>query len=145
MSRSAERGFAMGVVIAILSAIAIFGASVVLVSTTQHVGAALDLEGARAYHAARGGLEWGVYHVLRPGFGGCAGIHNKVVAYPGNLASYRVTLSCSSTVHEEGSANVTMFALTATACNDPLACPTAAAPPPPHYVERQLRVTVGSN
>ena len=134
----------MAIVIAILSAIAIFGASAVLVSTTQHAGAALDLEGAKAYHAARGGLEWGVYHVLRPGFGGCAGIHNKVVAYAGNLASYRVTLGCTSSVHEEGAASVTMYAITATACNDS-ACPTASAPPPPFYVERQLRVAIGSN
>ncbi len=144
MSRNRQTGFAMAIVIAILSAIAIFGASAVLVSTTQQAGAALDLEGAKAYHAARGGLEWGVYHVLRPGFGGCAGINNKTVAYGGNLVSYRVRLGCTSSVHEEGSANTTMYAITATACNDAV-CPTAAAPPPPFYVERQLRLTIGSD
>ena len=144
MSPSRQQGFAMGIVIAILSAIAIFGASVVLVSTTQHAGAALDLEGAKAYHAARAGIEWGVYHVLRPGFAGCAGIHNKVVAYGGGLGAYRATVSCTSSMHEEGTDNVTLYAISATACNDAV-CPTASAPPPPFYVERQLRVTVGSN
>ena len=134
----------MAIVIAILSAIAIFAASVVLVSSTQQAGAALDLEGAKAYHAARGGLEWGIYHVLRPGFAGCAGVNGKVVAYGSNLASYRVTVACASSTHEEGSTAVTMYAITATACNDAV-CPTATAPPPPFYVERQLRVTVGSN
>lgn len=142
--RRSERGFAMAVVIAILAGLAIFGASIVVVSTTQQAGSALDLEGARAYHAARGGVEWGVYHVLRPGFGGCAGIDGKSVAYGGNLAGFRVTLACTSSVHEEASANVTLFDITATACND-AACPTASAPPAPYYVERRLRVTVGSN
>lgn len=134
----------MAVVIAILAGLAVFGVSIVVVSTTQQVGAALDFEGVRAYHAARGALEWGVYHVLRPGFGGCAGIDGKSVTYGGNLADFRATLACTSSVHEEASANVTLFAITVTACND-AACPTLAAPPPAHYVARQLRVTVSSN
>jgi MSHA biogenesis protein MshP len=140
-----QRGFAMAVVIAILAGVAVFGVSIVVVSTTQQAGATLDLEGARAYYAARGALEWGVYHVLRPGFGGCAGIHGKSVTYGGNLAGFRATLACTSSVHEEGSANVTLFAISATACNDAVACPTASAPPPAYYVARQVRVTVGSN
>lgn len=134
----------MAVVIAILAGLAIFGVSVVVVSTTQQTGAALDLEGTRAYHAARAALEWGVYHVLRPGFAGCGGIDGKSVVYAGNLTGFRATLGCTASVHEEGSTSVTLFAITATACND-TACPTAAAPPPPHYVTRQLRATVGSN
>ena len=140
-----QDGFAMAVVIAILAGLAVFGASLVVVSTTQQAGTALDLQGARAYHAARGGLEWGVYHVLRsPGLVGCADINGKSVVYGGNLADFRVMLTCGATVHEEGSAPVTMYAITATACNDAV-CPTASAPPPVFYVERQLRVTVGSN
>src|SRR2546422_3567159 len=111
-----QRGFAMAVVIGVLVVLGIFGASLVVISTTQQSGFGLDLQGVRAYHAARGGLEWGVYHVLRPGFGGCAGINGKSVVYGGNLAGFRVTLACTSTLHEEGSANVTMNDITATAC-----------------------------
>jgi MSHA biogenesis protein MshP len=134
----------MVAVIALLAVLAVFGASVVVISTTQQVGAALDLQGVRAYHAARGGLEWGAYHVLRSGFAGCGGIDGKSMTYGGNLSGFRVTVACTSTAHEEGSATVTMYALTATACNDS-ACPTASSPPGAGYVERQLRVTLGSN
>jgi MSHA biogenesis protein MshP len=117
----------------------------VVVSATQQGGAALDLQGARAYHAARSALEWGVYHVLRPGFAGCdPGIHNKTVAFAGNLAGFSATLTCTATTHEEGAATVTMYSLTATACND-ATCPTPSSPPAPYYVERQLRVTLGEN
>lgn len=134
----------MAVVIGLLVALAVLGTSMVVVSTTQQSGAALDLQGIKAYHAARGGLEWGVYHVLRTGFGGCGGINGRVIAYGGNLTGFRVALTCAPTVHQEGLAAVTMFAITATGCNDG-ACPTASAPPPAFYVERQLRVTIGSN
>jgi MSHA biogenesis protein MshP len=138
----------MAVVVALLAAVAVLGASLVVVFTTQQAGSALDLEGVRAYHASRAGLEWGMYHVLRPGFAGCTGangIQGKTVPFAGNLAAYRATLTCTSTVHEEGSANITMFEITSTACNDPAGCPTPSSPPPPYYVERQLRVSLGSN
>lgn len=139
----------MPVVIALLTALAVFGASVVVVSTTQHAGSALDLEGVRAYHAAKGGLEWGMYHVLRTGFAGCTGVNSidgKTLTYGGNLTGFRVTLTCTSSIHEEGTGNVTMFEIRANACNDTVCpAPGTPAPPPAFYVERELRVTVGSN
>jgi MSHA biogenesis protein MshP len=135
----------MALVIGLLAVLGIFGASMVVMSTTQQVGFGLDLQGVRAYHAARGGVEWGLYHVLRPGFGGCGGINGKSIVYGGNLSGFRVTLACVPTgPHEEGTASVTMYAITATACND-TACPTGSSPPSATYVERQLRASVGSN
>jgi len=134
----------MVAIIALLAVLAVFGASVVVISTTQQLGAALDLQGVRAYHAARAGLEWGMYHVLRPGFGGCAGIDGKTVAYGGNLTGFRASLACTPSSHREGTSDLTMYLITATACNHS-ACPTASAPPPLDYVERQLRVTLSSN
>lgn len=134
----------MAVVVALLAILAVFGTALVILSTTQQAGSALDMQGVRAYYAARGGLEWGMYHVLRSGFGGCGGVDGKSVAYGGNLADFRVTLACTASTHEEAGTNMTMFSIVATACNDAV-CPTAAAPPPVFYVERQLRVTVSSN
>jgi MSHA biogenesis protein MshP len=144
--RTGARGFAMAVVIGVLAVLGILGVSLVAISTTQQAGSALDLQGVRAYHAARGGLEWGAYHVLRTGYGGCGGIDGKQVVYGGNLSDFRVAVACTSSTHKEGAASVTMYAITATACNA-AACPIPAAvtPPPATYVERQLRLTVGSN
>ena len=135
------RGFAMAVIIGLLAVLGILGTSLVVISNTQQVGSALDIQGVRAYHAARAGIEWGMFHVLRTGFAGCAGIHGKTVVFTGNLAGLRATLACTETVHQEGTGNVTMVAITATACSDSV-CPTAATPPPPTYVERQLRIAV---
>jgi MSHA biogenesis protein MshP len=134
------RGFAMPMVIAVLVILgAIFGTVLVTLSTSHQVGFALDLQGVRAYHAARAGLEWGMFHVLRPGFGGCAALNGKTVVLGGNLAGFRATVSCRQTAHQEGGTPVNMFAIEATGCNDSAACPAA---PFPSYVERQLRVTV---
>ena len=35
-----------------------------MLSTTQHLGSALDIQGARAYLAARTGIEWGLHKAL---------------------------------------------------------------------------------
>jgi len=137
-------GFAVVPVIALLALLAVFGASIVLVSTSQQVGSALDLQGVRAYHAARGGLEWGIYHVLRPGFGGCAAISGKTLSYGDNLTGFSVTLTCASSVHNEAGSNRSTVEIVATACNEP-ACPTGASPPPLAYVERQLRISLSDN
>jgi MSHA biogenesis protein MshP len=138
------RGFALPAVIALLVVLALFGASLAVISMTQHSGAALDLQGVRAYQAARGGMEWGLFHLLRSGGLGCGGINGQSIDYAGSLAGFRATVQCSPTPHEEGAGNVTMYSLTVTACNDTASgCPLAS--PPAHYVERQLRVTVASN
>lgn len=134
------RGFAMPMVIAVLVILgAIFGTVLVTLSTTHQVGFGLDLQGVRAYHAARAGLELGVYHVLRPAGAGCATLNGKTVVLDGNLAGFRATVSCRQTSHQEGGAAVNMYAIEATGCNDVAVCPAA---PSPNYVERQLRVTV---
>jgi MSHA biogenesis protein MshP len=138
------RGFATAAIVILLVMLAVFGTALTVLSTTQHGGFALDVQGARAYHATRGGLEWGMYQVLRTGGLGCAAINGASFAYAGNLADFRVTIGCAESAHEEVATTVTMYALTATACNDAV-CPTASAPPPGFYVERQLRVAVGSN
>lgn len=146
MCRRRVRGFATVVVIALLLMLGVLGASLAVISNTQQIGQALDASGVKAYHAARAGLEWAMYNVIRTGGSGCAAVNGASFAFGGNLAGFRVSTSCAQTVHEEVTfpAGVTMYALTATACND-AACPSASAPPPAFYVERQLRVTVGSN
>jgi MSHA biogenesis protein MshP len=137
-----RRGFAMVAVIALLAILAVFGASIVVISTSQQIGAALDLQGVRAYHAARGGVEWAMYQVLRNGRS-CADLQGKTLAYGANLAGFSVTVGCRSSSHEEGSTPVTVFTISATGCNEAV-CPTGGTPGTT-YVERQLRLTLGSN
>ena len=137
------RGFAMPVVIALVVVFAaVLGTALVTLSSAQHVGFGLDIQGVKAYHSARAGLEWGMYHVLRTGGGGCTGvtgINNQSIVFDGNLSGFRATLECSESLHQEGGAAVNMYVITATACN---AASCNSGTPQPGYANRQLRATV---
>lgn len=142
---SHSRGFAMPLIVGLIAVLAgILGVALVNLSSGQQAGFGLDLQGVRAYHAARAGAEWGMYHVLRPGYGGCPGINGRTVVFGDNLTGFRATLACRATSHEEGGANVNLFAITSTACNDGADCTVPLSPPPRTYVNRQVRVTVAN-
>lgn len=52
------RGFALPSAIFLLVILALLGAFMVSISNTQHLSSAQDVQGVRAYRAARMGLEW---------------------------------------------------------------------------------------
>ena len=64
--RAAINGFALPSAIFLLVILAGLAAFMVTFSTTQSITSAQDVQGARAYHAARSGTEWGLYRVLDP-------------------------------------------------------------------------------
>lgn len=136
-----QRGFSLVTAIFLLVVIAALGAFAVTISTSQQQSAALDVLGARAYHAARAGIEWGAYQVLPNsavvgGFAAnCrAGATSAVVAMPGTLAGFTVTVQCNSAAVSEAAATVNIYQLTSTATQGVVATPT--------YVERQIGVTI---
>ena len=62
----AESGFALPSAIFLLVILAALAAFLVRISMTQSMTSAQDIQGARAYHAARAGIDWGLYEVLDP-------------------------------------------------------------------------------
>jgi Tfp pilus assembly protein PilX len=60
----AQHGFAAIAAIFLVLVLAAFGAFMVSFSNTQHLNTARDVQGSRAYWAARAGLEWGVAGVF---------------------------------------------------------------------------------
>ncbi|MBI5626897.1 MAG: hypothetical protein HY935_06860 [Nitrosomonadales bacterium] len=138
-----QRGFSLVSAIFLLVVIAALGTFAVTLSTTQQQSAALDVMGARAYQAARAGIEWGEYQILQnagAGFelacnpAGAGGTATQVVALAGMLANFTVTVDCTSTVATEAVTTVTMYQLTSTA--------TQGAVATPDRVERQMTVTI---
>jgi MSHA biogenesis protein MshP len=126
--------------IVILAALAVF---IAVMSTHQQAGHVADLQGLRAYQAARTGIEWGLYDFKRNG--ACAA---PVSFNPGGgLGAFTVTVDCLRnemvTTNDEAGTSVTVRRIVATACNQPAAgaCPSAA--PGDGYVERRLSVVVG--
>jgi MSHA biogenesis protein MshP len=133
------QGFAIVSAIFILVTLAALGAFIVTVATTQHAGNTLDLNGARAYYAARAGIEWGVAQTGNALF--CAANPTTTI---GPVNGNPVTVSCATLAAgnavEAGLGSI--YSITATACNQPAAgaCPGAAAGQ--NYVERRLTVLV---
>lgn len=132
-------GFSLVTGIFLLVILAALGAFLVTVSGLFQVGSALDLQGARAYQAARAGIEWGAFQSLRNG--ACPAPTNLTFAGTG-LADFTTTVVCTENSYTEQSATVIVDQVSATACNQPAAgaCPNAA--PGSNYVERQISITV---
>lgn len=139
-------GFAIVTAIFLLVVLAALGAFIVTVSTTQHVGAALDIQGVRAYHAARAGVEWGIYRIRVDGVG-CASAPASTtlpaLTFPASattLQGFAVTVVCSTYIDGGGGSSVTQ--LSAVACNFPGAgsvCP--GNPAVLGYVERRIDIS----
>jgi MSHA biogenesis protein MshP len=122
----------------LITVLALLGAFVVSVSGFQQKSSQLDIQGVRAYQAARAGVEWGAYQSLRNN--ACAA--SVTLTFPGTtLAGFTTSVSCTRTTHAELTSTISMDRITATACNDP-PCPNAA-PSVADYLERQISVTVG--
>lgn len=134
-----QTGFSLVTGIFLLVILAALGAFLVTVSGLFQVGSALDMQGARAYQAARAGIEWGAFQSLRNG--ACPAPTNLTFAGTG-LADFTTTVVCTENSYTEQSATVIVDQVSATACNQPAAgtCPNAA--PGSNYVERQISITV---
>lgn len=131
-----QSGFALPSAIFLLVILAALGAFILSVSTSQHMGAALDVQGARAYQAARTGIQWGLYQSARNST--CASI---TLSFAGtSLAEFTTSVSCVPYSANEAGATVNVDQITATACNQGPPCPSAS--PGANYVERQLTVTI---
>lgn len=140
MPGETQRGFSLVSAIFLLVVIAALGTFAVTLSTTQHQSQALDVMGARAYQAARAGIEWGAYQVLPASSAAFAtscraGATSQVLApLPNTLSGFSVNVGCSATAHSEAAATVTIYQLTSTATQGTVATPD--------YVERQMAVTI---
>ena len=143
-SRPREAGFSLVSAIFLLVVLSALGAFMVSFSGVQHTTAARDVLGARAYQAARSGIEWGAFQVLTPAYPAACPATTNLTGLTGTLAPFIVTVQCDRTLATEGTVanNVAVYLITADACNQPNgagACPNTS--PGENYVARQLQAT----
>ena len=140
--RKIQQGFSIVSAIFLLVVLAFLGAAMVTFSTSQQQASALDVLGARAYQAARAGIEWGAYQVLPNSAVGFAAACRAAPAsgtlpagtLAGTLSNFAVTVNCYSSAHSDAAATVTMYQLTSTA--------SQGAVGSMDYVVRQLQVSI---
>lgn len=134
-------GVALVTAIFLLVVLAGLAVAVVSLTTTQQAASVQDVQGQRAYQAAKAGTEWAMYIALRKGTQptpaatlGCANNFAETVAMPaGSLAGFTVTVRCDAAVDGH-------ITIVSTACNQPAggACPNATRGA--EYVQRVLTV-----
>ena len=137
MRRKLAKGFALMTAIFLLVVIAVLGAYIASLATTQQASEALDVRGARAYQSALAGMQWGAYQMLRNGT--CAGTTS--FALTGDLAAFAVTVQSTQTPYTENGVARNICQIVATGCSPPnaAACPGL---PGAYYVERQIEATI---
>ena len=146
----AEAGFAFIAALFLLVVLGAFVAFVMSISMNAQTSKALAVQGARAYEAARAGVEWATYQVLDPR----QAINGVVTtppacfaspsspALPGDLAQFSLSVTCarypantaSPNYYEEATRRIVVYDVTATA--------TQGTPGAADYVERQIQVRI---
>lgn len=130
------RGFTVVSALFILVVLAALGSYILSVTTSQAIGSALDVQGVRAYEAARSGVEWGLHRQLRSS--SCVASSSFVPAAP-TLSGFTVTVTCVASADASG--GPTSYTVTSTACNQPVGgnCPNTTTPTNV-YLERRVDV-----
>ncbi|KFI07833.1 hypothetical protein [Massilia sp. BSC265] len=142
LARSRQAGVGLVTAIFLLVVLAGLGAAAVSLFTAQQAASNLDIEGAKAYQAARAGIEWGLYEQLR--HGRCAG---SSFGFPATsvLGSFRVTVGCRAIDDLKNSDGdpLKRWRISAVACNQPVdgVCGEPATNSP-DYVRRKLEVEI---
>jgi MSHA biogenesis protein MshP len=131
MTRRAESGFVLPTAIFLLVVLAALATYMVSLSRTSHISSALDVQGTRAYLAARAGIEWGAWQLLRNS--SCAAA-SPPMTLAGTLAAFSVDVSCvPSGPYTDGADTITVYVITSTA--------KSGASGQVDYVERQIRAS----
>jgi MSHA biogenesis protein MshP len=133
----------------VLVVLTALGAALANIAMRQQLGSAAEVDAVRALQAARAGLEWGAFQVLRnPAPPAAAPACFSDTSFsPAGLNSFTVTVSCTRTpttgTVSDGTTTLVFYQLVANACNGPgsSACP-ATGSPTRTYAERQLTWTV---
>lgn len=140
MKRRLSNQYGVSIVTAIflLVVLAGLGVAIVSVSSGSQVSAALDVQGTRAFQAARAGVEWGLFRQLRPTLvpGTCFTTNTFALPAGSSLAGFTVTVSCTLTT---GPGTLERRQIIATACNQPgPGCPNPTSNS--DYVQRVVQV-----
>ena len=110
-------GFAIPSGIFLIVIMALLGAFIVSVAGTQQITSAQDLQGVRAYRAARMGLEWAAATLCNGA--GCAAPRTTCPAASTTLATtpdgFTVVVACTVNSYDEGGTTRYIFRVVATA------------------------------
>jgi MSHA biogenesis protein MshP len=136
----------MGMIAAlvVLVFMATLAAAIVRLNFAEQVTSGQELAVSRATQAASSGIEYGLYQALQGTWSACSATSQTI-----DLSTdfgMKVTVTCNSTVFNEGNSSegtaqtVRLYSLDAVACNAVTSCPDNTRVGNPGYVERKRSV-----
>lgn len=128
-----QKGFSLVTALFLMVVLAALGAYMVSISGTQHFTTLYALQGAKAYHAARSGIEWGISSAVASG--SCPA-PTTLNALGGGLSGFEVTVSCTSASYSEKGNTFNVYSFQATGQT------TSPAFGSPGYASRRITATV---
>lgn len=128
-----QSGFVLPTAIFLLVVLAALASYMVSLSRTSQLSSALDIQGTRAYQAARAGIEWAAWQLLQNPAPSCLAAAPPL-ALAGTLATMTVNVNCVQTgTYTDGADTIEVYQVTSTA--------TAGAPGEVDYVERRIQAS----
>lgn len=111
-------GFAIASAIFLLVILSLLGAFMLTLSNTEHLTSARDVQGSRAYRAARAGLEWAAAK-LSADSSACPAASTTLDdgdgSPPADLEDFTVVVTCTMNSYSEGSGSPNVFWIESTA------------------------------
>ena len=95
-----QRGFATIAAIFLIVVLAALGGFMVTFSNTQHLTAAQDVQGSKAYWAARGGLEWALVSLPAT----CPAAPTAMAGSPTAIDGFTIVVTCTKNTYTVGTA-----------------------------------------
>jgi len=147
-----QRGFGAIAAIVILVILAVMGATIVSISTSQHITSAQDIMSTRAWQAARAGNEWGLFKALSSTIPADAWKTCSNLTQTIDLTAdtgFHVTVTCDSWSYNEGQYDnggvmtvqgIRVFRITAVACSAAVCPATDVSAAGLGYIERTRTV-----
>ena len=106
-----QRGFAAVAAIFLVVLLAALGAFMVTFSNSQQLSSAQDVQGTRAYWAARAGLEWAIVNIAV-----CTNPASTPMAgAPATINGYTMVISCTFSTYTDAGNTVNIFLIASNA------------------------------
>ncbi|MCK4843086.1 MAG: hypothetical protein KAT04_14590 [Methylococcales bacterium] len=106
-----QKGFSIIMAIFILVVLSLLGSYMVKLSGVQHATSTYAIQGARAYQAAKAGVEWAVARISAGGV--CSDVNSASPLSFTDINGFSISLSCTSQSYSEGVANPIVYKITA--------------------------------
>jgi MSHA biogenesis protein MshP len=130
IKRLQQRGISLVPALFLMIVLAALGVVAARLTAVQQQTVVLAMQSARAYSAARAGVDWAAYQAIANSSCGAA----TLALTETGLSGFSVQTSCTSSTHSEGPNAVTVYTIIAFAWT--------GAYGTPDYVSRRIRSTV---